>query len=206
MNIRFLLPCLFLFLLTQNGNAQDNKAIDYRNFPIVVTLQFQAFAMPFKDLKSNFKNFGIGIGTEVSHNSYHNWVQKFDITWFKNKAMGSGLLFSTQVAWRPYLVSNSFAEIKAGIGYHIAFRPTESFIQKEGTWRTVQKQGKGMLAIPVGVSLGYHNYQSETFVSPFVGYQVMFLKNYNKSIPVVPMTFVQMGARIHPVYPDLTQN
>jgi hypothetical protein len=69
--------------------------------------------------------------------------------------MGSGLLFSTQVAWRPYLFSDSFAEIKAGVGYHIAFRPTESFIQKEGAWKSVQKQGKGMLAIPVGVSLGY---------------------------------------------------
>lgn len=206
MNTRFLLASLCLFWLPFKGISQGDKAKDYRNFPIVITIQFQAFAMPFKDFKSNFKNVGIGIGTEVSHSSYHDWVQKFDITWFRNKAMGSGLLFSSQVAWRPYLVSNSFTEIKAGVGYHIAFRPTESFIQKDGSWKPVQKQGKGMLAIPVGISIGYHNYQNGTFVSPFVGYQVMFLKNYNKSIPIVPMTFVQTGARIHPVYPDIIQD
>jgi hypothetical protein len=55
MKTRFLLPCLFLFLLTQKGIAQDNKAKDYRNFPVVVTLQFQAFAMPLQRSEVQFQ-------------------------------------------------------------------------------------------------------------------------------------------------------
>ena len=125
---------LILWTASFKAVAQESPTPDYRNFPVTITLQFQSFSLPFKNLGSNFKNMGIGIGTEVSHNGDHDWIQEFSIFWIRNKAMGNGLYLVTQTAWRPYLGNPFFGELKAGVGYKLAFRPSESFIQKEGKW------------------------------------------------------------------------
>lgn len=197
----------FCFLLVWNqAFTQSESQTEYRNFPIVLTLQFHALSMPFKDFKSNFKNVGFGIGTEVSHNGFHNWVQQFDIIWIRNKGIGNGILFTTQTAWRPMLGGNVFAEVKAGLGYMKAFRPSESFTQIDGKWISAGKKGKGMLTVPLGIGTGYYNYSGNMFASPFAAYQLMMVKNYNADIPFVPQSLVQVGSRIHPDYSRLTQN
>lgn len=194
-------PIFLFFLLgllaASKGIAQDTNTPEYRNFPVTLTLQFQSFSLPFKNLGTNFKNMGIGIGTEVSHNGAHDWVQEFSLFWIRNKAMGNGLYLLTQTAWRPYVGNPVFGELKAGIGYKLAFRPSESFIQKDGEWISVGKKGKGMLAIPIGIGLGVHNYSESVYASPFVTYQAVFLKGYNKDIPLVPETIFQFGTRTH---------
>jgi hypothetical protein len=156
--------------------------------------------MPFRDLKSNLRNIGVGLGTEVSLNGSHNWVQQFNVIWFRNKNTGNGLILNTQVSWRPYLISNSYGEIKAGLGYQIASRPSESFMEKNGKWTSAGKKGKGMLAVLMGISLGYYELSENTSLSPFVSYQTIMLKNYNKSIPFMPETLIQCGLSIHPDY------
>ncbi|WP_373496771.1 hypothetical protein [Aquiflexum sp.] len=198
---------VFCFLLSWNqAIAQSENQKNYRNFPIVLTLQFHALSMPIKDMKSNLKNVGFGIGTEVSHNGSHNWAQQFDIIWIKNRGIGNGILFSTQTAWRPMVVGNVYSEVKAGIGYMIGFRPSESFTQKDGNWISVGKKGKGMLTLPLGIGMGYYNHSQNMFVSPFLGYQFMLVKNYNLDLPFVPQSLLQMGGRIHPDYSKLGEN
>jgi hypothetical protein len=192
-----LLMIAWVFIFASPSLSAQTETKNFRNFPLVVTLQFHSLATPFSNLKAHFKNIGIGLGTEISHNGWHNWVQQFNVIWYRNRAVGNGLLFSTQVAWRPYLINAGYGEIKAGIGYVFANRPTQSFVQKNGVWQSVGKKGKGMLAIPIGVGLGYHAYQAETFVSPFIAYQLVIMKGYNKSAPIFPATFVQAGSRIH---------
>lgn len=177
--------------------AQENNPPDYRNFPVTLTVQFQAFSLPFKNIGANFKNMGIGIGTEVSHNGDHDWVQEFSLFWIRNKAMGNGIYLMTQTAWRPYLGNPFFGELKAGIGYKLAFRPSDSFIQKDGEWISAGKKGKGMLAVPFGIGLGVHTYSEQVYTSPFVNYQMVFLKGFNKDIPLVPETIFQVGTRTH---------
>jgi hypothetical protein len=194
------------FLATNQTFAQSDGKQDFRNFPIVLIVQFHSMSMPFKDFKSNFRNIGFGIGTEVSHNGFHNWAQQFDIIWIKNKGIGNGILFSTQTAWRPMIAGNLFAEVKAGLGYMKAFRPSESYNQVDGNWISVGKKGKGMLTIPVGIGMGYYNYSGNLFASPFAAYQLVLVKNYNTDIPFVPQTLIQVGSRIHPDYSKLTQN
>jgi hypothetical protein len=177
--------------------AQTKNEKDYRNFPLIVSIQFHSLSLPFKDLKSNFANVGFGIGTEVSLNSYQNWVQQLNIGWIQNKYTGNGWLLSTQTVWRPSIVDNFFAELKAGIGYKYNFRPVESYHQENGQWVSAAQKGKGMFTIPVGISAGYNGYSSSTYFSPFVSYQLLLLKGYSTSIPVVPETLLQAGTRVH---------
>lgn len=199
MQKQFFILTLCCFLLANTTFSQEKAAKDFRNFPIVLTLQFHSITMPFKDMGSHFKNLGFGIGTEVSHSSNHDWVQQFGIIRYRNKTASNGWLFSTTTAWRPYIGEPVYGEIRLGIGYWLASKPSANWVQKDGKWVEDGKKGKGMLAIPVGIGLGYNNHQdNQTYVSPFIGYQVNLLKGYNKDLPFVPETFLQADAAIHP--------
>ncbi len=192
-----LLLCLILCYFSQSIYSQEDASGNYRNFPLIVTLQFHSFSMPFKNLKSNFSNIGIGIGTEVSYNQKQNWVQQFNLVWYRNKNIGNGLFLYSQGVWRPTIANNFYTELKAGAGYMIASRPTRSFKQQNGEWISAGKKGKGLFAIPVGVSLGYNDASQGTYLSPFASYQFILLKDYNKSIPLVPESLIQFGTRVH---------
>lgn len=177
-------------------NAQDGT-VGYRNFPIIISVQFHSISLPFQRIKSNFSNIGIGIGTEVSFGGKDRWVQQLQTVWYRNKAAGNGLLFYTQTAWRPRPADDFYAEAKLGVGYMIAQRPTPSFHFQENNWISVGHKGKGMLAIPIGLTVGYEQPTTETYISPFLGYQFLVVAGYNKSIPVMPQTLLQPGVRIH---------
>jgi hypothetical protein len=187
----------FAMCTTFVTTAQTTEPMAYTNFPIVITLQFHAFALPFRDMKSNFSNPGIGVGTEVSFGGNPNAVQQINATWYHNKAMGNGLLLYTQTVWRPEFTSTTYAEVKGGVGYLYSFRPSESFQSVDGVWKSVGHKGKGMLTIPVGVSLGYNSRSADSYISNFATYQFLLVKGYNKSIPLVPETLLQIGSRIH---------
>jgi hypothetical protein len=180
--------------------AQHEPVKNYRNFPIILTVQFHSLSLPFKNFGSNFSNVGFGVGTEVSFNGKQDWVQQFQVGWIHNKNVGNRLLMHTQTTWRPTLSGNVYGELKAGVGYAIAYRPMESFGQENGKWVSVSHSGKGMLMIPVGASIGYNNYNEDVYVSPFISYQLFALKGYNKSIPFVPEQMLQIGSRIHVKY------
>lgn len=152
--------------------------------------------LPFRNIKSNFSNIGFGLGTEFSYNGRQNLTQQFTALWYRNKAAGNGLMFYTQVAWRPEIAGDFFAEVKAGAGYLYSFRPVDSFRQIAGQWESVGHRGQGMLALPVGISAGYNNFSSGTSYSPFISYQFYLASGYNSSIPIVPGSLIQMGARM----------
>ncbi|GAA4273360.1 hypothetical protein U6A24_20610 [Aquimarina gracilis] len=179
------------------GYSQGDSTQSYRNFPLIITLQFHSFSMPFKNIKSNFSNIGIGIGTEVSYNKKSSGVQQLHLLWYRNKNMGNGLMVYSQAVWRPAIGSNGYTELKLGAGYLLSKRPSESYIQNNSEWISVGKKAKGMFIIPIGLSVGYENENEETYVSPFASYQFLVASSYNKSIPVVPYTLIQLGSRIH---------
>lgn len=168
----------------------------YRDFPIIITIQFQSLAVPFRNIKSNFSNIGLGVGTEVSLNGKNNWIQQASVLWYHNKTVGNGLMVYTQNAWRPTMGSNAYTEIKAGAGYLYSFRPVKSYKQVEGNWISVGRKGKGILTLPVGISVGNDFSSSNTNFSTFVSYQFLLAMGYNKSIPVIPLTLIQVGSRV----------
>jgi len=188
------LAVCFCFVLS--ARAQSDSPRGYQNFPIIVTLQFHAFATPFHDLKSNFRNVGIGLGTEVSYTGNQKFVQQLSVVWYRNKTIGNGLLFYTQPVWR--IGDDFYGELKAGIGYLVASRPSPALKPINGEWKTTRHKGKGMLTLPLGISAGYNLHGSgQAWASPFVSYQLLVVSGYNKSVPLVPETLVQVGSRIH---------
>ncbi|MDZ7647836.1 MAG: hypothetical protein U5K54_11995 [Cytophagales bacterium] len=178
--------------------AQTDSPQGYRNFPIIVMVQFHNLSMPFKDLKSNFSNIGFGLGTELSYNGKSNFVQQVSATWHHNKTVGNGVLvYSPGSLEAHYCFGRCTQEIKAGAGYMYAFRPVESYKQSNGVWESMGNRGKGMFTLPVGISVGYQSYSGKTYFSPFISYQFLLISGYNQSIPLVPETLIQVGSRIH---------
>jgi hypothetical protein len=188
---------LFLTCFSQITVAQNKSQKTYRNFPIVVTMQFHALSFPLKDLSSNFKNVGLGIGSEISLGSTHAWAQQFQLIGYRNKQAGNGIVLYTQSAWRPTIAAHVYTELKAGFGVTYNFRPVESYKQIDGQWTSVGHSGKWILTVPVGVSLGYNKYSPNTYVAPFISYQVLANAWYAKSLPIVTNSLFQVGARIH---------
>ncbi|MBX2961138.1 MAG: hypothetical protein KF687_01425 [Cyclobacteriaceae bacterium] len=183
-------------LLALTATAQETSA-RYTDFPIIVTVQFHAFSLPFKNLKANVRNVGIGIGTEVSHNKKHTWVTQVGILWYHNKHIGNGIMPHVQTGWRPSLSDDVYTELKAGAGYLLSSRPAQSWKLVNGKWESVGHRGRSMLALPVGVSVGYNTVTNNSILSPFVTYQFMLVTGYNTSLPVVPETILQTGIRAH---------
>jgi hypothetical protein len=179
------------------SKAQTKTDNSYRNFPFIISLQFHSLSLPFRDLKSNFSNLGLGLGTEFSYNNSQNWVQQFQISWYRNRNLGNGFLLITEAVWRPTIAGGFFSELKAGIGYSYLFHPIQTYRQENGNWVRSGHGGKGMISIPVAVSGGYSVYSSGTYISPFIGYQFLLLEGYNKSIPIVPETILEIGTGVH---------
>lgn len=188
---RLLLSVLFTVFLLPKVWAQEVTPSDYR-FPLTISLQFHGFTMPFKDLSSNFRNVGIGIGTELSLNSANTWVQQVQAVWYHNKSVGNGLLLYSQNVWRP-TIESSFAEVKFGAGYLYSFRPSTSYESVNGKWSSTGKKGKGLLALPLGISAGSYSSLASSSLAPFISYQFMLVTGYNTSIPLVPQTLLQTG-------------
>jgi hypothetical protein len=187
----------FIICFGQTATAQTNSGKTYRNFPIVLSMQFHSLSFPLKDIKTNFKNAGFGIGSEIALGSKHNWAQQFQLSWYRNKQAGDGILIYTQSAWRPTVVSHIYTEVKAGFGLTYNFRPVESFKQIDGEWQSIGRKGKWLFTVPVGVSLGYNKFSLKTYIAPFVSYQILLNANYAKSIPVITNSLLQIGTRIH---------
>jgi hypothetical protein len=181
----------------QTAAAQTNSGKTYRNFPIVLSMQFHSLSFPLKDVKTNFKNVGFGIGTEIALGNRHDWAQQFQVSWYRNKQAGNGILIYTQSAWRPDIVSHIYTELKAGFGYTYNFRPIESFQQNNGEWQSVGRKGKWLFTVPVGISLGYNKYSQKTYIAPFASYQILLNANYAKGVPVVTNSLFQIGTRVH---------
>jgi hypothetical protein len=181
----------------QSGIAQSHSKQDYRNFPIVLSLQFHSLSFPFKDIKTNFRNVGFGVGTEIALGSTHNWAQQFQVSWYRNPQAGNGILLYTQSAWRPTIVSHVYTEIKAGFGLTYNFRPVTAYRQQDGEWFSVGHKGKWLFTVPLGISLGYNNYSAKTYLAPFVSYQVLANTGYAKSIPIMTNSLIQFGTRVH---------
>jgi len=187
---------LLVLILLYKLKGQDLN-YNYDNYPIVISLQFHSFSMPFQKISHHFRNVGIGIGTEVGFKENdQKWAQSVKLVWYRNKTMGNGVQLYTQSVYRPDFSSNVFGEVKLGIGYQYMYRPVESFKYEAGGWKSAGKKGKHMMMLPFNVGFGFVA-DSNNEVLQSINYQWMILKGYNESIPIVPNATIILDTRIH---------
>ena len=104
-----------LFFLHHPTFAQEVFPENRPDFPLVVSIQFNAFSFPFRNLKSHFPNVGLGIGTEFYYGKKDRWAQKVMAIWYRNQAVGNAVQFQSQIAYRPTAQSDLFTEIGIGL-------------------------------------------------------------------------------------------
>jgi len=196
----FLIFLLFLMIQTfSQAQTSENPDKNYRNFPLIVSVNFQNLAMPFKDLGSNFSHVGILVGTEVSLNGKQNWAQQIQAGYYFNHDAGNGFMAYTQTIYRPSIAHHFYAEVRAGLGWQRVFHPVVAYKYENGQYVSAPG-GKSQLIVPLGISFGYNNYKEKTYVSPFISYQVIPALFYNEGIPLNFYSLFQVGTRIHLKY------
>lgn len=167
----------------------------YKKFPIIAGLQFQNFALPFKDMGSNFTHPGFFVGSEISYNEKETLIQQATIGGYLNREIGNGIYLGTQFGYRPTLHNNFYGELKAGLSYLRVFHPTQAYAYKDGEWTEIVG-GKSQLAIPFDFGFGYSWATQMGEVSPYVSYQVTPALFYNETLPVNVYTSILVGLRI----------
>lgn len=187
---------LFAVLLNIKGVAQESDSeVGYRKFPIVAGLQFQNFAMPFKDLGSNFTHPGMYIGSEISYNKKETLIQQAIIGAYLNREIGNGIYLGTQFGYRPKIYNNFYGELKAGLSYLRVFHPTQAYKYENGEWKEIIG-GKSQIGIPIDIGFGYSFTSNLGELSPFISYQITPALFYNETLPVNIYTSFLVGLRI----------
>ncbi|WP_224488963.1 hypothetical protein [Robertkochia flava] len=183
---------VFIVAFSVSGQSDTSPSASFRNFPLMVSVKFQNLAMPFQDLKGNFMNIGVGLGTEVSWNKSEHWTQQFNIMYFFNRGSGNGFSVYSQMLWRPALYADVLGGIKGGIGYTWLFKPNPSMKNMDGQWSPASRT-KGMLSVPFGVYLSWNELDAETYLSSYLAYDVFLHSGFNADVPVIPNTFFEAG-------------
>ncbi len=188
---------LLVFLLCEfNSKAQENDSnTTFKRFPIITGIQFHNFAMPFKDMNSNFTHQGFYIGTEISYNNKETLIQQGTVGAYFNQEIGNGIYVSSQLGYRPRLYKSFFGELKAGISYLYVFHPAQAYKYVNGKWKEVIG-GKSQLAIPLDFGFGYSLQSKMGELSPFITYQITPALFYNETLPLNIYTNVMVGIRI----------
>ena len=124
-------------------------------------------------------------------------AQRFSLVWYRNKAVGNGLLLYSQFIWRPDLVNDSFGELKAGLGYLISQRPVDSYQQVNGSWTPVGKKRKGYVDHTTGPRIwGPIVTRTTGSMRPSSATSFLAVTGYSQSMPVIPETLIQGGTQI----------
>ena len=174
--------------------AGDASPVATASWPLTVSLQFHSLSMPFQDLKTTFSNVGIGLGTEFNYNRRGNLIQTVQVGYYRNRYAGDGLFVSTQAGYRPHF-GHLYTEFKVGVGWNYTVHPNATIQLREGQWHSLGRTGKGLLMVPIGISIGYA--KPKAFIAPFVAYQFFALSGYNPSVPLVPNQLLQAGTHIY---------
>lgn len=183
-------------LLTANAqDTQVNKSVVCK-FPITIGLQFQNFALPFKDFGSNFSHPGISIGSEINLNKRKNLIQQINVGGYLNKEMGNGFLVYSQTAYRPKVFKHLHPGLSIGIGWIHTYHPVDAYAFEDGTWsKTVD--GKSQLIIPVGVGIEYNKPTLKPYIVPYLTYQIVPDLFYNDVVQLSFYTIIQLGVKIN---------
>jgi hypothetical protein len=194
-----LLPLLFLISFKAFSQQSETTDSALMKLPIIVSANFQTIATPFHNLKNNFRNLGIKIGTEISYNKKRNILQSFNIGYYRNRLNGDGLYINSEFIYRPKIYKPIRMEIKLGPGLADVFLPTQPYEPDgNGNWRKATNYGKLALQVHGSIGIWYQSIAiNKIRISPFLQYEIVGIIGYNKSIPVLPTTMINIGCRIN---------
>ena len=179
-----------------DGLAQQGNSLSpYRKFPIVTGVQFQNFAMPFRDMGSNFTHPGIYLGSEIYYNEKGSLFQQAVLGGYLNREIGNGIFLNTQIGYRPAILQNFYGEVKAGIGVLRVFHPSQAYKYENGEWQETIG-GKTQLTVPIDFGLGYSLAAGLGELSPFISYQIIPSFFYNTTLPINLYTNFLIGLRV----------
>jgi len=194
--MKYYCPLFFLLLLNNAFGQNTGAEIQKTTIPIVTSINFQAIATPFHNLENNLRNPGLRIGSEFHLSKKRNTFQTINLGFYNNKYNGGAVYASSEFMYRPKIYRTLQLELKFGLGIIDVFLPTQPYVMNQGKWEKAKDNGNWNITVNTGFGFVYKPKKSSTRnLSPFIQYDIMGIVGYNKSIPVLPTTFLNMGCR-----------
>ncbi len=191
-----LLLVAFLNLAVFKVKAQESSLEkEYKRISFVVGMPFHNFAVPLRDLGSNFTHPGLFLGSEIPYNKKGTLIQQVTLGGYLNREIGNGLFINTQFGYRPKVFNDLYGELKVGLGYIRVFHPTQAYEFNDGQWNETNG-GKSQLGIPLDFGFGYSFETKYGELSPHITYQVTPALFYNDTLPLNIYTNIIVGLRM----------
>jgi len=179
------------------GYGQDTTSITkpFTRFDLAASLDFQNFALPLYDVKSNFTHPGLYSGLETNLNKKQNLLLQAGIGIYLNKEMGNGFFIMDQVTYKPHIFNCIHPEIKFGIGWLRSYHPVKAYKFEGGEW-VETPGGKSQLIFPIGLGIEYKKKGAQTPIRPFIFYQAIPNLFYDQVLPLSFYTLFEFGVKV----------
>ncbi|PSR52254.1 hypothetical protein AHMF7605_01310 [Adhaeribacter arboris] len=188
-----------MFLVGYQVWAQETTSFNQRSkkLPLIISFNFNSLATPFHKLGNNFRNGGVRIGTELPYNRKGNLFQTINIGYYRNRLNGDGIYLNSELGYRPNVFKGFGPEFRLGPGFANIYLPTKPLEPDgKGNWQRAINKGKTAFQVHGSVGIQYQSRKLDHIqCSPFLQYEVVGVAGYNKSIPVLPTTFIHLGSR-----------
>ena len=182
---------------TQPQAAVERTAVNHKQpHPLVVSAFNHSLSLPFKNMLRLPVHPGLMVGTEFcySKGNHSQLLQTLQLGGFYSRYFGSGLLLSSDLAYRYTTQVGVFGEAMLGVGYLHSFHPRPVYgLNAEGTYQRVTDWGKPSAMGSLSLGLGY---DSGKLISPFIRYQWLLQVLYGEALPLVPQGLLHLGVRI----------
>jgi len=149
---------LFLIIASTGIYGQEAESIEYRRFPIKLSIGNHVVGFPFQNLSSSF-NPAFSLGTEwvLNKNPKHSIIIPAQLGFIQNDIIGSSVNFDIGVGYRFTHAKGVFLSTNLNLGllnqYHT--RTIYSFNSTDGTYQEVKDTGTAASYSGFRLALGY---------------------------------------------------
>lgn len=186
---------VMMYLVSAVAVAQSNLT---SQLIYSVRLTFQTYGLPFQNIGASFRNVGAAVEVGMPFNKSQVFYQTLSLGYQGHQQHETSIYVNTQFNYRPLRYTAIEPSIAVGIGRMLSFSNSKNpyYSIKDGIWDKSHNQKQGHWQVPVSLSLGYRSgIGSDKTLTPFVGYDIIPVINYNSAFIVLPYSVLSVGTR-----------
>lgn len=119
----------------------------------------------------------------------------FRLGYNRHTKQGDALFTQALFQYNPVVAKHIEFGVGVGAGYQLSFYPSAP-LKWNGTEWVEGKAAKGVIQVPVLMSIGYHGIKTKTgLFTPYAAYQVNALFRYSPDLTPLPSSYFLLGVK-----------
>ena len=178
---------LFLIMSTTTICQEDSHS----RYAINIGLGMEKIGMPFREVVDFpiHSSYHVGLERKWSESPAKLGFQSLDISLFTNTSAGSGYTIQTACGTKIRIKKTFYFSPSTGFGIVHLFRPKESFVLEDGSYKENKDKGKICPLVLVNFKLAYQKNR----IGLFGAYQIGLQYGYGDDMMILPKNFLNFG-------------